>query len=304
MVAQGSGLPADLVLAINWNSGTGVGATAFLDQNKTRPLYDYSGGGSQYFEVRSSAADGRGWAPPNYLRMTPLDTPHIDGFEEIGFDLANGAYIPSFAVGDGLLLRYYIRNVYPFVSLDTTTHGDEFQAAGGSGGTCGSTDIYGTTYEYAAGSSWRPVLYGLPLGNYGPGVGFGQSPFVLSLGTEYRFQFGFRRESTTTVQAFAQIYAGTPGGVLLHDHTDFDRQGWDNQPTRNIINDGPFTEGSDWWTCGLREWWMGLNGISGLTTANDGEICFEWAGLAMRFGQNIDFNAAWEFDAAELTWSP
>jgi hypothetical protein len=296
------GVPSDLVVAINWNSGLGSGTTAVLDADKDRPFRLMGGSIDSRVEVRSSVTDGKGWAPPTYLRLAPNTG---EEFFLIGFNQAVENYIPAWSVGDGALIRYYTKVSYSYMAQDAETHGTEWTEAFPS---TNHVPTYMYLFQSGVTDRWEPRVSlfkneeDASWAGYGPDTGSG-GPLALLHANEYRLQMGIKRVASDTMQQFYQIYEGAPGGALLYDHSDFTRRRFsgDGSAGINLTNNTPSSLHADLWTTNLRSWWLGTEGNS--LTPN-GSTMYEWAGVALRFGPDIDFDASWEFNNAELTWSP
>lgn len=303
----GGGVPDDMVLAINWNTGTGTSTAAVLDTDKARPLFVLGGViDGRASVVANTGGDARaGFPTPNYLRFSPSGSQPTTFFE-IGYSIAQGNYVPAWNVGDGWLSRYYIRNSFPYSEEDPTpgTHGDEWQAA--------YSGVYSVGYHHPAAfpTKWQVEINAAAgpwegtLGN--PGLGYAASREasscqpVLTKGADYRVQTGVKRIATNEARLYCQIYE-EPSGTRLYTHSDFTCECFSSEENRTLASETFINLNSLHWSTWLREWWMGCEGID---ATPDGSIVFEWAGMAQRFGPNIDFDASWPFHTDELEWGP
>ncbi|MGE3595681.1 MAG: fibronectin type III domain-containing protein [Dehalococcoidia bacterium] len=271
------GTPA-VYMHADWSTATGTSAAAILDQGKQRP-FNYREGFATVnsnacpsFTVLNTAGAGRDFPTTNFIRMRAFDAcagiGAVDGWSQIGF-LSSSNYIPALAVGDSVFVRYYVRVMYPYQALDRITHGDEWKDW---------PLPYGVGYNYG-GSGWQMDLHGLVSPAAGSFCVGNQGQYPLSKGTTYRIEHGVIRTSSSGYQIRARIYG--PSGALLYDSADFRGDCWGGTISGTAIQDHTWTGTSATWNTQGRQFHLGLNGISGLTTSNDEQDVFEWAGFAV-----------------------
>ena len=254
-------------------------------------------------EVRVTATDGRAFPSTNYLRYTAFETGTSDG---IGFLVLNGdgavsgsgtafANIPSISVGDSIAWRWYARYIYPnaYSALDTDIHGEEWPGQEPSN----------FRTQYAAADTFNFNANGhLPYTGTTDGAvdslnGFAingpadactppNCNFPLTKTATYITDHMIVRTTTDSIQVRWRI--SDENGRLLYTTTDF-------EPSENAtLNDGlelatfDASSPANMFSLQLRRYRIGLNGIAGLTTGNDGleainyaafAICSSWCGV-------------------------
>ncbi|MGE3595687.1 MAG: hypothetical protein AB7N70_09055 [Dehalococcoidia bacterium] len=266
----------DIYIHIDWSTATGSSMAAILDQSKARP-FNYTegfaatnGSSCPSLTVFSTASAGRDYPTTNFIRMRAFDacpgSGSTDGWSQIGF-LASSGYVPPLAVGDSVFIRYYVRAPYPYQSIDNLTHGDEWKDW---------PMPYGVGYEFSA-SAWQMDVHGLSDGKYCIG---GYQQYLLNKSSTYRIEHGVIRTGASTYTIRARVYSAT--GSLLYDSNNFTRQCWDGTASATLASGSASWSGSTTtWDTHARQFHLGLNGISNLTTSNDEQDVFEWAGFAV-----------------------
>jgi PKD repeat protein len=249
----------------DWSTATGGSSTAIRDAGKARPWTGLEGNATAgAFEVLSTAGTGRDYPTTNFLRLRAMDSPYQDGWAFLTYVGAD-RYIPQVQVGDSVFVRYYFRNTINATasSLDNDTHGNEW----GPGGN--PVYPYNVT-EFSGVSGYRLQFYPNTGVQYGIGSGL-----PLSKNVTYRIEHGIVRTGATTYVIRARVYDVT--GRLVHASQDFDRRGWDGQA--GTLADTEFTGDDRTWS-GVTNFRIGLNGLAGLTSANEHDV-FEYAGFAV-----------------------
>ena len=274
-----TGLPADLVFASAWTTGTGTGNAAVQDTSRTRDwsVRDIVGGSNDGWEVRVTATDSRDYPTTNYLRMNSPDGQLVLAYQ------GSDSYYSAPGVGDSVYLRYYYRYLLTGSHSpgDGTEHGNYFD------------DHWITT------PNWGPIAFGISLQNESTSEyslyvwDSGANPYQiganLSKNTTYRFEWKFTRTGTSTYQLGFRIYS--VGGTLLYDENDFAQR----DPPNDAMSDVTVTgAGTSQWNS-VTGFQIGLNSQQGTA----GNPFSEYAAFLVR---TDDWCGA--YSSAEDSWTP
>lgn len=294
-VTEGGGVPAGLVFASEWDTGTGTGSDALRDTGRARP---WSGVDSNC-EVRVTATDGRDYPTENYLRFQA-----DGGADHIAVNAASG-YWSALAVGEYFFLRYYRQDRVPNTEDDSDgTHGDYIDTAlsGGDGwgpylfGLYPRHDTDGTfKLRVSAGADQADRYWVTAAGDpSGPNDSTSYDKF-----TTYRYELRYSRVSTTEYRLGMRIYD-------VNDALLFDVDDWrDMDPfsgdatTADRLSTWTFTTDRD--TSRVTGFKLGINSF---VPINDPPFDFvEYAAVAAAVSTDAD-DWLGPYTAAEKSWSP
>jgi len=230
--------------------------------------------------VVATSGSGLNFPATNFLRLIAYDgSPSAEGIAQLAWNdgtnyTSGGVHpsIPTLGVGDSLGIRFYIRAIYPYDALDTETHGDEWAVW---------PDPWSIDYRFSA-TNWQIDLAGMPASNPGAvavndGMGInasGARPLVKD--SVYRVDYLVIGVASDSLRTRARVSSSQDR--LLFDSEDFISSSFSNGTT---LASQTFAATTQDFTTALRRFRIGLNGIAGLTTGNDGFVAFEWAAVAM-----------------------
>ncbi len=283
-VTPPSGLQADLVWAVEWDSALGTSDNAIMDQGRTRPFDATAGNAASddTVEVFDTSSESRDYPTDNFCVFESSQSPDGPG-TSWAFLRTTGNYADALADGDSVAWRYYKRVVMTdaMINADQDIHGDEYTTQSGAqvSGPFGHTEFFDT---------------GAGIGDYDIGIfDLGSSTwyrlpgFPLDRDVTYRREILMTRTGSTTFTLDYRIYDISDN--LLFDGTNF-VDGSSNQLSAQSFT-GNATE--HWNT--IQNWHIGINSIFGYTGAD--LPAFEFAAFAIAAGAD----ATWlgEYRAAE-----
>ena len=279
----------------DWGTETGSSDAAVRDSGGdgwAAAELGMANGGAVAAEVRVTSDDGVAFPTTNYLRYSPNFDANAVG---AGFLVLNGngaasgsgtahPAIPVLEVGESLAYRWYERRPWPYAvdPGEVGTHGDEWP----------DQEPANLAAEYDPGSNgFNLSIYGLTAGNGPDGPLDAHSafallgPFVpcppfcnfpLTRGTVYRYELKITRVETTRITY--EIRISDAANTLLFDTTDYLPS---SIPYNGTLADLTFDAPQSVFDLSLRRFRIGVNGVNGLTTANDEQPGVEYAAFAM-----------------------
>lgn len=193
------------VLLADWDAGLGTGENAYSDGG----VFATWGSGGGFMEVRSTAADQKGFSTPNYLRVNATGGGWVDM-------ISRRWETPQ--VGDTIRATWEI--AWVTTVSGQTTHGfyfdDDF------GGTNWGPNTLGLSIE-DSGDQWQFGVWVGPSANPGPGPLRVPERFSLTKGERYDVALWYVRTGADTFRAG---FAVGQGGLVLYESGDFCDYDW------------------------------------------------------------------------------